>query len=137
MQTYWDKVLDRRLSRRRALAATGATAAAAAFLAACGGDDNNGGDGGGGGGGGAVGSDQLINGKEVDSTAQAKRGGTFKAALSRDPQNFDLYNFDPFSQGFNNLVGSKLVYLRPARMKDPVAGRSARPGHVGDLARTS
>ena len=39
---YWDKVLDSRLTRRRALAATGATAAAAAFLAACGGggDDN-------------------------------------------------------------------------------------------------
>jgi ABC-type transport system substrate-binding protein len=115
MQSYWDKVLNRRLSRRRALAATGATAAAAAFLAACGGDD----DGDGGGGGGEVSSDQLINGKEVDTTSQAKRGGVFKAALQRDPQNFDLYNFDPFSQGFNNLVGSKLVYLKPARMKDP------------------
>ena len=34
---YWDKVLNRRLTRRRAVAATGATAAAAAFLAACGG----------------------------------------------------------------------------------------------------
>jgi ABC-type transport system substrate-binding protein len=37
---YWDKVLTRRISRRRALAATGTTAAAAAFLAACGGDDD-------------------------------------------------------------------------------------------------
>jgi ABC-type transport system substrate-binding protein len=114
MQSYWNKVLNRRLTRRRALAATGATTAAAAFLAACGGDDDDDG-----GGGGEVSSDQLINGKEQDTTAQAKRGGTYKAALQRDPQNFDLYNFDPFSQGFNNLVGSKLVYLRPARMKDP------------------
>jgi peptide/nickel transport system substrate-binding protein len=40
---YWDKVLNRRLTRRRAVAATGATAAAAAFLAACGGDDDSGG----------------------------------------------------------------------------------------------
>jgi peptide/nickel transport system substrate-binding protein len=40
---YWDKVLNRRLTRRRAIAATGATAAAAAFLAACGGDDDSGG----------------------------------------------------------------------------------------------
>ena len=39
--TYWDGVLARRISRRRALAATGATAAAAAFLTACGGDDSD------------------------------------------------------------------------------------------------
>jgi ABC-type transport system substrate-binding protein len=40
---YWNKVLNQRLSRRRAIAATGTTAAAAAFLAACGGDDDDGG----------------------------------------------------------------------------------------------
>lgn len=107
---YWNKVLQRRFSRRRALAATGAAAAAAALLAACGGDDDQGE---------GVTSAQLINGREVDSTSSAKRGGVWRAALSRDPQNFDLYNFDPFSQGFANLVGSKLVYIKPARMKDP------------------
>jgi peptide/nickel transport system substrate-binding protein len=41
LSTYWDGVLARRISRRRALAATGATAAAAAFLTACGGDDSD------------------------------------------------------------------------------------------------
>jgi peptide/nickel transport system substrate-binding protein len=116
MQSYWDKVLNRRLTRRRALAATGATTAAAAFLAACGGDDD---DSGGGGGGGS--SDLLINGKEVDTTDKAKRGGVYKGSLSRDPQNFDLYNFDPFSQGFANGVGSKLVWIKPSRMKDPTS----------------
>ena len=40
MAGYWDKVLTRRIDRRRALAATGATAFSAAFLAACGGDDD-------------------------------------------------------------------------------------------------
>jgi ABC-type transport system substrate-binding protein len=40
---YWNKVLNKRLTRRRAVAATGTTAAAAAFLAACGGDDDSGG----------------------------------------------------------------------------------------------
>ena len=44
MQSYWNKVLDRRITRRRAIAATGMTAGAAAFLAACGGgDDDDGG----------------------------------------------------------------------------------------------
>jgi peptide/nickel transport system substrate-binding protein len=42
-ENYWDKALNRRLTRRRALAATGTTAAAAAFLAACGGGDDSGG----------------------------------------------------------------------------------------------
>jgi peptide/nickel transport system substrate-binding protein len=46
--SYWDRTLGRRLTRRRALAATGASAAAAAFLAACGGgDDDDDGEGGG------------------------------------------------------------------------------------------
>ena len=42
-QSYWTKVLDGRVSRRRAIAATGSAAAAAAFLAACGGSDSGGG----------------------------------------------------------------------------------------------
>jgi peptide/nickel transport system substrate-binding protein len=41
MQSYWDKFVNRRVSRRRAIAATGALTASAAFLAACGGDDND------------------------------------------------------------------------------------------------
>ena len=43
MNGYWNKVLDRRLTRRRAIMATSGTAAAAAgFLAACGGGDDDG-----------------------------------------------------------------------------------------------
>ncbi|HWO72797.1 MAG TPA: ABC transporter substrate-binding protein [Dehalococcoidia bacterium] len=42
---YWDKVVGRRISRRRALAAAGGTAAGAAFLAACGGGDSDSGGG--------------------------------------------------------------------------------------------
>ncbi|HLG10713.1 MAG TPA: ABC transporter substrate-binding protein, partial [Dehalococcoidia bacterium] len=48
--SYWDGVLGKRVTRRRALAATGSSAAAAAFLAACGGDDDDGGGGDGDGG---------------------------------------------------------------------------------------
>ena len=41
---YWDNLLDKRLSRRRALAATSAGALGAAFLAACGGDSGGSGE---------------------------------------------------------------------------------------------
>ena len=42
MQTYWDRVLTRRLTRRRALDTSALAAGAAAFLAACGsGDDDD------------------------------------------------------------------------------------------------
>jgi branched-chain amino acid transport system substrate-binding protein len=47
-KNYWDKVLEARMSRRRALTAMGVAAASAAFLAACGGDDDDGGGDGGG-----------------------------------------------------------------------------------------
>jgi hypothetical protein len=41
MQSYWDKVLSRRLTRRRALVGSSALTASAAFLVACGGDDED------------------------------------------------------------------------------------------------
>lgn len=41
--SYWSKVTQRRIGRRRVMMATGATAFSAAFLAACGGDDDDGG----------------------------------------------------------------------------------------------
>ena len=44
--SYWNRVLEGRVSRRRAIATTGAFGAAAAFLAACGGSDDGGSGGG-------------------------------------------------------------------------------------------
>src|SRR4029450_8634045 len=37
--SYWSKILDSRITRRRGLAAAGAGGLGAGFLAACGGDD--------------------------------------------------------------------------------------------------
>jgi ABC-type transport system substrate-binding protein len=87
--------------------------ASAAFLAACGGGDDK---------------DstktkqslpESIYVRGADTSKSPKRGGTWKSFLVRDPQNFDLYNFDPFSQPFANAVGSKLVKVKPGYQDNP------------------
>lgn len=110
--SYWTNLTHRRIGRRRALVATTALTASAAFLAACGGGSDGE-------------SDEPERSlpdsihRPVDSTASAVHGGTWRSYIVRDPQNFDLYNFDPFSQPFANAVGSKLVKMKPGRMEDP------------------
>ncbi len=131
MTSYWEKTLTRRVGRRRALVGAGGLAAGAAFLAACGGDDDD--DGGStgstgssgstgstGGGTGSSGGSSILYQAE-DKTSSAIRGGTFKTRIQTDPQNFSLYNFDPFSQPFANAVGSKLVKIEPSRNEDPTS----------------
>ena len=144
MASYWDKVLARRVSRRRALGVSGA-AAAGVLLAACdlvGGSEEKatptatvrrqGGDGGS-----ARATPQPnLLWQPVDTTDMAKRGGTWKAAGSTGPQSFDIYDFDPFSQTIANTVGTKLVYLKPARKRDPdkfdVAGDLAQDWEIAE-----
>ncbi|HLF78950.1 MAG TPA: ABC transporter substrate-binding protein [Dehalococcoidia bacterium] len=82
--SYWTRVVQGRVSRRRALVGTGSMAAAAAFLAACGGD-----------GGGSSssttsdskGSDLLA--KIEDTSKNAKRGGIMKWTQASEPLHFD------------------------------------------------
>src|SRR5687767_11101682 len=86
LANYWQRVTESRISRRRAMAATGSAAAAAAFLAACGGGDDDGDDGGsrstGGNGSG-------LEYTPVDTTSQAKAGGTLKHYAAADIAHFD------------------------------------------------
>jgi len=115
MDSYWNKVLTRRISRRRALWATGGAAGAAAFLAACGGDDDSGGStGSGNSGGGSDGTtspsptveSSLITPLEADTNVQ--RGGALKYFVAFEPRDFDPQNFPNYfqsSQTFGLLVG--------------------------------
>ena len=84
--SYWERVLQTRVNRRRGLAAMGGATAAAAFLAACGGDDDGGsGDGGDSGGGGASG---LVT-KPEDTSGKGKQGGIWKHFARADATHFD------------------------------------------------
>lgn len=115
MANYWSQVLSTRVDRRRAIVATGGVALSAAFLAACGGNKDNGSKS-------ATAKKSLPDSlyqRGDDTSKTAKRGGTWKGFLVRDPQNFDLYNFDPFSQPFANAVGSKLVKSKPGYQDNP------------------
>jgi peptide/nickel transport system substrate-binding protein len=123
MANYWDKVLNRRLTRRRALAATGSAAAAAAFLAACGGDDDSdsGGSGGsgdsgsgssggsGGSGGGAPAADNVVApGTYIEEltplqpvTGEGVMGGTLKIHFAAsDPPELDPFTTSNVQNGW-------------------------------------
>lgn len=71
--SYWDRVLNQRVTRRRAIGATGALTASAAFLAACGGDDDDDAPSGGSG------------GSSSGSSGSSSSGGSGSAASSGDP----------------------------------------------------
>ena len=108
MQSYWSKVLNQRIGRRRALATTGATAAGAALLAACGG----------GGGGKEVDTTSLVTPAE-DTTKQAKRGGTIKDRWSADTPTLDIATaIAPLNtlarHTYSTFVREKPGYLKPS-----------------------
>jgi peptide/nickel transport system substrate-binding protein len=119
MSSYWTQVLDKRVSRRRALAATGATSAAAAFLAACGGGGEDGE-------GGAADTSGLISQLE-DTSKTAKPGGVFKWYNPSEPN-----HFDGIAQGqaqlnvFNGMVYSSLVHNKMG-YKEPSSFTEVNP----------
>jgi ABC-type transport system substrate-binding protein len=94
---YWSETLERRLSRRRALEVTSAGAAGAAVLVACGGGNAEKGP-----------SDKsgLVY-KPVETTKQAKRGGTWKWWQQADVVGLDPY----FTSGASNTY-CRWIYNR-------------------------
>src|SRR6266545_812915 len=114
MTTYWHDVSKTQLSRRRALAASGATVAAAALLAACGSSKSSGG--------GSADQNKLVS-PPVDTSKQAKRGGTSKWYLGAEPAGFDIHvggapKNAPKNLVYSNLVGSKPGYLQAQDYSD-------------------
>ncbi len=121
MQSYWQDVMQKRLSRRRPLAATGAGALGAAFLAACGGDDDDGG--------GEESTVGLIT-SAADSSNSAVRGGVWKANRDREVDTSDPH-FVSRAQPGTAFVYSKMFrqepgYLAPSRR--PSSATSPTPG---------
>ncbi|HEU0073758.1 MAG TPA: ABC transporter substrate-binding protein [Dehalococcoidia bacterium] len=142
MDSYWNKVLMRRISRRRAMVAGGGFTAAAAFLAACGGDDDEqsgGTSGSSSSGGGATGgstpaasgggssgsaSSGLLT-EPINETSSAKKGGVLKSRNSFEPSTLD-------PQQFPNNFHSNATYSNLFRIEDGVLSYST--GNViGDL----
>lgn len=81
----WNKVLDQRISRRRALVASGAGAASAAFLAACGSGS------GGSGGSGATATEGRsgLVAKPSYNFSDARRGGILRDYMRAEPNSLD------------------------------------------------
>ena len=107
---YWAKVLENRLSRRRALAGTGGAALTATILAACGGGSDSGG--------GNAGSDSSLVSKPVDTLKQAKRGGIMKDRQYSDLQSLDILTLNNPWNNLGYAVYSSFVqnargYLEP------------------------
>src|SRR5207249_5299325 len=118
MSNYWNDSLRKQISRRRALATTGAGAAAAALLAACGGSKNSGSSAGK-----ESGSGLIYN--PVDTTKQAKKGGTYKAATGEETT-----TWDPTQSGasFRGELFSTLLRPKSALGQAPIGE------YEGDLA---
>ena len=147
---YWSRFAERRLGRRRMLAAGGSAALSAAFLAACGGDDdstpagNTAATTGGTTGGttGATGSSGSTGGATatstgtqftppVDTTGQAKAGGTVKDWADGDAVHADALASN--AHGVINFI-SAFAYPRMLRFKTPVFPELADGSLEGEVA---
>ena len=122
--SYWNKALGARLTRRRAMVSAGTASAAAAILAACGS-------------GGSSKKDAEIKklidksgltAEAVDTTAQAKRGGTLKRNVVADPPSLDPMNNYTQLVPFYETVYGRLVSFKPGHL-----GPASEDAIDGDL----
>jgi len=107
--SYWSRFLKQRVGRRRSLAAAGSLAGGSLLLAACGGGESGGEE--------KQGGSSLLA-TPADTSKQAKRGGTVKDSVNREPGHFDgqaqgqvQLNF------FNSIVYESLVRNKPGHLQ--------------------
>jgi peptide/nickel transport system substrate-binding protein len=127
MSGYWEQVTRRRMSRRAVIVGGAAVGAglAAVSMAGC-----KSGGGGGGSSKAAVDQSGLLS-FPVDTTSQAKPGGTFKSFLTTD-----VVSWDPLSSSSFNTQSSVAYYTYPRMLRFTVAKYPARAtgASEGDLA---
>jgi ABC-type transport system substrate-binding protein len=121
MPNYWESALARRLGRRRMLAATAGSGASAALLAACGSGSSGSGK--------PSEEGNSLVGKQEDTTATAKRGGTHKISANSDVRSFEPYIRDisvtaHVLRTYQTLVRNKPTPFAPAAY-DSLEGEAA------------
>src|SRR5688572_33223110 len=98
---YWGRLEERRISRRLAIAVAGGGVAGAALLAACGGSDDK------------PAATSALMAKPVDTSKEAKRGGTYAIARDLEPVTLDIH----LSRAATQRVYSRLLIVKPGYMK--------------------
>jgi ABC-type transport system substrate-binding protein len=107
-ENYRLNFTQNRISRRRAFAFSGGTATAAILLAACGEGDSTG-----------TGSKSGLITEPVDTTKQAKRGGTLKDRTFGDPPTLDPFTANNPQNAIGPHCFTNLAQFKPAYLKAP------------------
>ena len=102
MTSYWQKMLNQRLSRRRSLSLAGS--AAAALVVSCSGDDS---------GSTTQGTSSNLLTEAADTTTQVKKGGTLRLSATSDVPSLDVQQ---------NYTGNDFFFSTAGRLVVPKAG---------------
>lgn len=99
---YWNRYLDRRLSRRRALAGSLALAGGAATVIACGSDSGDG-----------AADGEVALARARDTSNEAVSGGVQRSYMSREPLTFDVGTSDvSTTHAFGYAFFSRLLKIK-------------------------